>query len=42
MTDVSRYLGHASIQVTYGTYAHFIPNSTSTAVAVLDATWAAE
>jgi integrase len=34
--DVSRWLGHRSIEVTYRTYAHWIPASWDMAIAALD------
>jgi integrase len=37
LTDVSRFLGHQNIQVTYGQYSHLIPTSVGAARAVLDA-----
>ncbi len=37
--DVSGYLGHQSIQVTYSIYRHAIPSSMDRAVAVLDDAW---
>ena len=37
VTDVSRWLGHRSIELTYRTYSHYIPNSFTRAVEVLDA-----
>ncbi len=36
VTDVSRWLGHRSIEITYRTYSHFIPDSWDRARAVLD------
>jgi integrase len=36
ITDVSRWLGHASIQMTFGIYGHLIPASWDNARAVLD------
>lgn len=39
ITDVSKYLGHQSIQVTYGTYGHLVPGSSDRARAVLDEEW---
>jgi integrase len=44
ITDVSRWLGHRNIQVTYGIYSHFIPDSFDSAREVLQAEyekWAA-
>jgi integrase len=37
VTDVARWLGHRNIQVTYGLYSHFIPDSWDKARAALDA-----
>ena len=34
--DVSRWLGHRSIEITYRTYSHFIPDSWDQARSVLD------
>ena len=45
VTDVSRWLGHRSIEVTYQIYSHFIPDSWDRARAVLDqeyARWSAD
>lgn len=39
VTDVSRWLGHRSIETTYQTYAHFIPDSWEQARAALDQEW---
>jgi integrase len=36
VTDVSRWLGHRSIEITYRTYSHFIPDSWDRARSVLD------
>jgi integrase len=36
VTDVSRWLGHRSIQTTYHTYSHYIPSSFTRAIGVLD------
>jgi integrase len=36
ITDVARWLGHASVDVTYGFYSHFIPSSWDRAYVVLD------
>jgi integrase len=36
ITDVSRWLGHRSIQLTHSVYGHLIPATASRAVAVLD------
>lgn len=36
VTDVSRWLGHHSIELTYRTYSHFIPDSWDRAREVLD------
>ena len=41
VTDVSRYLGHRSVDLTYRIYSHFIPSSLDTARNVLDSQWAA-
>jgi integrase len=40
VTDVSRYLGHRSVDLTYRIYSHFIPSSFETARKVLDTQWA--
>lgn len=40
VTDVSRYLGHRSVDLTYRIYSHFIPSSFDTARKVLDDEWA--
>jgi integrase len=37
VTDVSRWLGHRSIEITYRTYAHYTPSSFDRAIEVLDA-----
>lgn len=37
VTDVSRFLGHRSIEITYRTYAHYVPDSFGRAAEVLDA-----
>jgi integrase len=37
VTDVSRWLGHRSIEITYRTYSHWIPDSWNRARAALDA-----
>ena len=42
VTDVSRYLGHRSVDMTYRVYSHFIPSSLETARNVLDQQWAAD
>jgi integrase len=39
ITDVSKYLGHNSIQVTYGIYGHLVPASGDRARNVLDEEW---
>lgn len=39
VTDVAGYLGHASVQVTYATYRHYIPGQMGNAAAVLDRLW---
>src|SRR5258708_2406953 len=39
VTDVSRYLGHRSVDMTYRIYSHFIPSSFQLARNVLDAEW---
>jgi integrase len=36
VTDVSRWLGHRSIEITYRTYSHYVPNSFDRAREVLD------
>jgi len=36
VTDVSRWLGHRSIEITYRTYSHFIPDSWDQARSALD------
>jgi integrase len=36
ITDVSKWLGHRNIQVTYGIYGHLVPSSWDKARAVLD------
>jgi integrase len=41
VTDVSRYLGHRSVDLTYRIYSHFIPSSFDTARKVLDEEWGA-
>ena len=41
ITDVSKWLGHRSIQVTYGIYGHLVPASWDRARNVLDEEWAA-
>lgn len=41
ITDVSRWLGHQSIQITYGIYGHLVPESWERARAALDAEYAA-
>lgn len=40
VTDVSRWLGHRSIEITYQTYSHFIPDSWDRARSVLDQEYA--
>jgi integrase len=37
VTDVSRWLGHRSIEMTYRIYSHYIPSSFDRAIEVLDA-----
>lgn len=39
VTDVSRFLGHKSIQLTYATYSHFIPSAIGRTREVLDDEW---
>lgn len=39
ITDVSKWLGHRSIQVTYGIYGHLVPASWDRARNVLDEEW---
>jgi integrase len=39
VTDVSRFLGHRSVDMTFRIYSHFIPSSFETARNVLDAQW---
>lgn len=39
ITDVSRWLGHKSIEVTYRTYGHLVPGSWERAREVLDAAY---
>ena len=39
VTDVSRYLGHRSVDMTFRIYSHFIPSSFETARKVLDEQW---
>lgn len=41
ITDVSKWLGHRSIQVTYAIYGHLVPASWDRARNVLDEEWAA-
>lgn len=41
ITDVSKWLGHQSIQVTYSIYGHLVPESWDRARGVLDEEWAA-
>lgn len=41
ITDVSKWLGHRSIQVTYGIYGHLVPASWDRARGVLEEEWAA-
>lgn len=41
ITDVSKWLGHRSIQVTYGIYGHLVPASWERARGVLDEEWGA-
>jgi integrase len=40
VTDVSRYLGHKSVDLTFRIYSHFVPSSFDTARKVLDEEWA--
>jgi integrase len=37
ITDVSRFLGHRSIEITYRTYSHYVPDSFGRATETLDA-----
>jgi integrase len=39
VTDVSRYLGHRSVDLTYRLYSRFIPSSFDTARKILDEEW---
>jgi integrase len=39
ITDVSKWLGHRSIQVTFGIYGHLVPESWDRARVVLDREW---
>lgn len=39
ITDVSKWLGHRSIQVTYGIYGHLVPESWERARRVLEEDW---
>jgi len=39
ITDVSRYLGHKNINITFATYGHLVPAAASRARDVLDAEW---
>lgn len=39
ITDVSKWLGHRNIQVTYGIYGHLVPESWDRARRVLDQEW---
>jgi integrase len=41
ISTVAKRLGHLSIQVTFGTYGHLVPDSWETERRVLDAEWAA-
>lgn len=41
ITEVSQWLGHRSIQVTYGIYGHLVPASWERARGVLDEEWSA-
>jgi integrase len=41
VTDVSRWLGHTSVDLTYKIYSHFVPNAFDRARGVLDAEFAA-
>lgn len=40
ITDVSRWLGHKNIQVTFGIYGHLVPESDDRARFALDDEWA--
>ena len=40
ITDVSRFLGHRSIEITYRTYAHYVPDSFGRAIEVLNQEYA--
>ena len=40
ITDVAKWLGHRSINETYRTYGHLVPNAADRAVAALDAEYA--
>ncbi len=37
ITEVARWLGHKSINVTYAIYGHLLPNADERAIAALDA-----
>lgn len=39
ITDVSKWLGHRSIEVTYSTYCHLLPDAAESARAALEAEW---
>jgi integrase len=41
ITDVSKWLGHRNIQVTYGIYGHLVPESWDRARSALDQEWTA-
>jgi integrase len=41
LTDVAEWLGHRSIQVTYGIYGHLVPSALGRATEALDAEYAA-
>jgi integrase len=41
ITDVSKWLGHRNIQVTFGIYGHLVPESWDRARSALDAEWRA-
>ena len=39
ITDVSKWLGHQNIQVTYGIYGHLTPKAITAGASVLDEEW---
>jgi integrase len=41
ITDVAEWLGHRSIQVTYGIYGHLVPSTLGRATEALDAEYEA-